>query len=500
MKYTASNKPMECMQTHNRCYTSTGKAMKIKGLLIHSTGANNPTLKRYVQPSAEDPNRAALLAKIGRNTNGNDWNRDGQYVTDKNGKRVYQKLSAGLNGWIGKLADGTVVAVKTMPDNYRPWGCGSGPRGSCNDGWLQVEICEDGLTDPAYFAKAYQEAVELFAYWCTVHGLDPNGTTTLNGVKVPVILDHTTSHALGLGSNHGDVGHWFPRHGKSIKTFRADIAKALGTTTKPAETTTATGSASGLEYPSGAIKHRELFQLLREAGLTEIGAAALMGNLYAESGLAANNLQNNGNVRLKLSDAEFTAKLDSGAYSREKFIGDKYGYGLAQWTYPTRKAAFYDWMAKAKKGFGDEQTQAAFLVHELKTSYKAVWAALTGGATTIREASDIVMLQYEAPADKSEEKRKQRAQYGQDFYEKYAQATKPSKPATGAPTAPAASKPYIVKVTASALNIRKGPGTGYAVTGVIRDKGTYTITEERSGWGKLKSGAGWISLSYVKKI
>ena len=61
-------------------------------------------------------------------------------------------------------------------------------------------------------------------------------------------------------------------------------------------------------------------------------------------------------------------------------------------------------------------------------------------------------------------------------------------------------KPYIAKVTVSALNIRKGPGTKYGVTGCIRDRGVYTIVEESSGFGKLKSGAGWICLDYVKKV
>lgn len=60
--------------------------------------------------------------------------------------------------------------------------------------------------------------------------------------------------------------------------------------------------------------------------------------------------------------------------------------------------------------------------------------------------------------------------------------------------------PYTVKVTADALNIRKGAGTNYSITGVIKDKGVYTIVEEKSGWGKLKSGAGWISLKYTKKV
>ena len=60
-------------------------------------------------------------------------------------------------------------------------------------------------------------------------------------------------------------------------------------------------------------------------------------------------------------------------------------------------------------------------------------------------------------------------------------------------------EPYIVRVTAGALNIRKGPGTNYDVAGCIRDKGSYTIVDEQDGWGRLKSGAGWISLAYTTK-
>lgn len=501
MKYSATKKPTVCMQTQNRCYRQTSnKSMRPLGILIHSTGANNPTLRRYVQPSADDPNKAGLLALLGKNSNGNDWNRDGMNV---NGK--YTKLSAGLNGWIGKAADGAVMAIQSMPWNYAPWGCGSGPRGSCNSRWIQFEICEDGLTDKAYFSKVYQEAVELVAYLCQLYGLDPNGTVTYNGIKVPVILDHATSHALGLGSNHGDVGHWFPRHGKSLATFRADVAKMLKSTTKPVETTTTTGSATGPEYPDGAIKHSEAFQLLRKLGMTEIGAAAAMGNAFAESGCAANNLQNNGNAKLGLSDAEFTAKLNSGAYTREQFIKDGYGYGWCQWTYHTRKADFYDHMKASGKGFGHEITQIEFMVKELKRSYSSVWKMLTGGAKTLREASDAFMLKYEAPADQSENRRKERAAYAQEMLEKY--GTAPAAP-SATPSTPS-SAANLIKITATALNVRSGPGTNYATVKTLRGtevKQTYTITEERAGtgsktgWGKLKSGIGWISLDYVKKV
>ena len=60
--------------------------------------------------------------------------------------------------------------------------------------------------------------------------------------------------------------------------------------------------------------------------------------------------------------------------------------------------------------------------------------------------------------------------------------------------------PYKVKINISDLNIRKGPGTNYDKTGKVTGKGVFTIVDEKSGWGKLKSGTGWVSLKYVTKI
>ena len=227
MKYTASNKPLVCMQTNSTCYKGTN-TMTVKGVLWHSTGANNPTLKRYVQPSdTPDKRDTVTLAQIGKNAYKNDWN--------------HIERQAGLNCWIGKLADGTVTTIQTMPWDYRPWGCGSGSKGSCNSGWIQFEICEDGLTDKTYFNAVYKEACEITAYLCKMFNIDPNGTVTVNGVKVPTILCHQDSYKLGMGSNHSDVTHWFPKHGKSMATARQDVAALLAadktTTSTPASTT-----------------------------------------------------------------------------------------------------------------------------------------------------------------------------------------------------------------------------------------------------------------------
>jgi hypothetical protein len=212
MKYSKNNKPIECMMKNSTCYKGTEK-MKVKGVLWHSTGANNPNLKRYVQPDDNAKDKASLLSLLGVNTSRNDWN----HIDRK----------AGMNCWIGKLANGEVATVQTMPWNYRPWGCGSGAKGSCNSGWIQFEICEDNLKNKEYFEAVYREAVEITAFLCKKYNLNPHGTVKHNGVNVPVILCHADSYKLGLGNNHGDVLHWFKNFGKTMDDVRNDVADLL---------------------------------------------------------------------------------------------------------------------------------------------------------------------------------------------------------------------------------------------------------------------------------
>lgn len=237
----SSYKPYVCMMPDSTCYKNTEK-MQVKGVLWHSTGANNPTIRRYVQPASNDPNYSEIIAKIGKNNNGNDW----EHATK----------NAGLNAWIGKYKDGTVGTVQAMPWNYRPWGCGTryenGP--SCNDGWVQFEICEDFLIeirknvwvhkkdtpgDKEYAQLVWDEAVKFTAYICTLYGLDPKGTVKkkdVNGkmVDVPVITCHHDAWKLGFGSGHGDINHWFPIIlGKDMSDAREEVAKIMGDDPKP---------------------------------------------------------------------------------------------------------------------------------------------------------------------------------------------------------------------------------------------------------------------------
>ena len=507
------------MQTQSTCYKGT-RTMTVLGVLFHSTGANNPNLKRYVQPSDNASDKAEMLKLLGTNSYHNDWN--------------HISHQAGLNAWIGKLADGSVATVQTMPWNYRPWGCGSGSKGSCNTGWIQFEICEDGLNDASYFAKVYQEAVELTAYLCKLYNIDPNGTAKCGGVTVPTILCHADSHKLGLGSNHGDVLHWFPKYGKSMATVRADVAALLKgqTVETPAE-------------PAQPVTDNEkaIWDFLYGKLGNAYGTAGLMGNLYAESALKSTNLQQTYEKKLGLSDAQYTAKVDDGSYIN--FVKDSAGYGLAQWTYWSRKQALYQFAKSAGKSIGDLQMQLDFLWKEIQ-GYTSVLNTLKT-AKSVKAASDSVLTQYERPADQGDAVKAKRTGYGQTYYNKYVKAETPvqttayyrvrkswadAKSQIGAykvlanakaavdknpgyavfdqngtqvyPVKAETFKPYTVRISITDLYIRSGPGTNNRVVQVC-PPGVYTIVAESDGtgaskWGKLKSGVGWVSLEYTSRV
>ena len=252
MKYNASNKPLVCMQTQSTCYKGTSE-MTVKGVLWHSTGANNPNLKRYVQPSDNAADKEEMLKLLGVNTYKNDWN--------------HIDRQAGLNAWIGKLADGTVTTIQTMPWNYKPWGCGSGVKGSCNNGWIQFEICEDNLTDKEYFEKVYKEACELTAYLCNMYNIDPWGTVSYNGVKIPTILCHADAYDLKMGSNHGDVLHWFIKYNKDMDDVRYDVAALMNNISKPSQ-------------PEAPVQPTEMYRvrLSWDNAASQLGAYTILQN------------------------------------------------------------------------------------------------------------------------------------------------------------------------------------------------------------------------------
>ena len=204
---------IQCMHTQNDCYISNVKEksnIKPVGIVVHSTGANNTNLKRYVQPSNNDPQRAELLKLIGTNTS-NSWNRSG--------------ISKAVHYFIGKLADGTIATTQNLPENFYCWGCGKGAYGSYNYSptmHIQFEICEDNLQNPDYFKAVMKEAQELCADICLRYDW-----------SAKVVISHREAHAKGYASNHSDIYHWLSWHNKTMDWFRAEVQALIDEAKKP---------------------------------------------------------------------------------------------------------------------------------------------------------------------------------------------------------------------------------------------------------------------------
>ena len=159
-------------------------------------------------------------------------------------------------------------------------------------------------------------------------------------------------------------------------------------------------------------------------GINNNGIAGLLGNLYAESGVRTNNLQNSYNTKFGLTDEEFTAAVDSGQFN---FCDPdtKFGYGLAQWTSAGRRSGLYNYCKGKNVSIADEQAQFEWLLYELRTSYKAVYNELISSANTVESCASIVVCKYEIPRSvlTSENSKREtvdkRTGYAQEFYDRY---------------------------------------------------------------------------------
>ena len=638
MKYS-NQKPLVCMMTNSTCYKGTRK-MAVKGVLWHSTGANNPTLKRYVQPSENDSNRQQLLNLIGVNPNGNDWN--------------HMSIEAGLNAWIGKLADGTITSVQTMPWDYAPWGCGAGPKGSCNNGWIQFEICEDNLTDGSYFQKVYTEACELTAYLCKLYNIDPKGKVSFNGVQVPTILCHADSCTLGLGTNHGDVYHWFNKYGRTMDTVRNDVAKlmqgsgsvipSVDPTPTPTPSTSREmvgkgDSGSDVEYlqqcliklgysvgtygadgdfgqatykavvkfqqdhnlDSDGIVGPDTWSALEQAlknttppadeiyrvrkawdqPATQVGAFKQLSNakkmvdtlgseyhVYNSKGIevypiatASSNTSQQVTTTVDSSTSLPIAQTYSGVKighashdERGKYVGGKAGdqdgtevqivnWYNQNWNYVLRPKTqpLAERIARACEGGCNNNNigynQAArntIYIEALKvgldlskittpcdcdcSSFVSTCCIIAGLPASIFYPNGNMCTTYTLA--QAAQQSGQFTLFTNNNYTRDKSLLKRgdillnSNQHTAIVLSNGANvvttvvqnntaqkiDSYLVRVTATSLNIRSQPSNTSAINGVIKNKGVYTIVQEEGGFGKLKSGAGWIDLRYVQKL
>lgn len=173
----------------NDCYKA-GVGFTVKGLMLHSTGANNPNVSRYV-PGSDI---------LGYNKYNNHWNQP------RPGGR-----SVCVHGFIGRAADENICTVQTLPWDMKAWHCG----GYANHTHIGVEMCEDSMLDKHHLTLCLNEAADLFACLCITFNLDPT--------KKGVIISHKEGHDMGWASGHGDPDHWMQKFNLTMNDFRSMV-------------------------------------------------------------------------------------------------------------------------------------------------------------------------------------------------------------------------------------------------------------------------------------
>lgn len=241
---------------------------------------------------------------------------------------------------------------------------------------------------------------------------------------------------------------------------------------------------------------QSLYAFFKGKGLSDNGIFGLFGNLYAESAMNPKNLQNSYESKLGFTDDTYTAAVDSGAYSN--FVKDSAGYGLAQWTYWSRKQAMLAYHQAAGVSIGDLMTQAGFLYKELSESYAGVLATLET-ASSIREASDAVLLKFERPADTGASVQEKRASYGQQYEALY-------KKQTGGNKEMAYSRSVVVNILLSWKDAKEGSARHKEIIDLYNTlsplprgyKVTYTDAWCAATWSAAAAKAGYTAIMPVE--
>lgn len=247
-----------------------------------------------------------------------------------------------------------------------------------------------------------------------------------------------------------------------MTTVRDDVAKLLA---EDAAAIAVETPAAPAVTVSAEDNEKAIWDRLYAAIQNPYGVAGVMGNFMAESSLRANNLQNTYEKSLGMSDDQYTAAVDSGAYTN--FVHDSAGYGLYQATYWSIKESLLNYARAQGKSIGDRDLQVDHFLKMMKEEYTAIWKVLTT-ATTVREASDAVLLKLERPVDQSEAAQVKRAGFGQAYFDKYAPA------APTLPSEPVEEKKPAIAVSATQEKYINATGTHYISNSGSDENGAYT--------------------------
>lgn len=506
-------KLVQSILTKNPCYTA-GRKITVKGLMLHSVGCPQPKASVFI----------------------NSWNSPSY-------------SNACVHGFIDGN-DGTVY--QTLPWNHRGWHCGSGSKGSGNNTHIGVEMCEpacikytsgssftcsDKAAAKAVAKRTYESAVELFAMLCKQYNLNP----TADGV----IISHREGHSRGIASNHGDPEHLWNglSMGYTMDGFRRAVKAAMS-----GSGNTDNSGTSGLQ--ASALKNLPEEDVIAKVGplftadqkASGILASVSLAQFILESGYGKSELAQNANncfgMKKSLSGNTWggstwdgvsiytkkTQEYENGAYvtvtadfrkypSVEKSIADHSAYLLgakngSKLRYDGLKGCTdYKKAVQIIKdgGYATSPTYVENLCSIIEkwklTQYDAANAGTAEVWYRVRKAWADAASQKGAFHSLENAKKCADENAGYSVFDESGKSLY-----TGKQTA---FQPYLVKVSVSDLNIRKGPGTDKAKTGKYTGKGVFTIVEEADGkgasrWGLLKAYQknrnGWISLDFAERV
>lgn len=180
--------------TNSKCYKANIRQQP-KGIQVHSTGATNSYLKRYVGPDD---------GLLGKNEYNNTHNNPNGTVC--------------ANAYIGRLNDGTPAIYQTLPWDMRCWLSANGDKGNANNlGYIGFEICEDNRKNRDYFEQVVMGlSVNLVAYLCKKFN-----------IPIDKVRDHQELHKMGIASNHGDITWWLDNFQISMNSYRSAVLQAM---------------------------------------------------------------------------------------------------------------------------------------------------------------------------------------------------------------------------------------------------------------------------------
>ena len=502
-------KLVESILTKNPCYTA-GRKITVKGLMLHSVGCPQPKASAFI----------------------NSWNSPAHD-------------SSCVHGFIDGN-DGTVY--QTLPWNHRGWHCGSGNKGSGNNTHIGVEMCEpacikytagsnftcsDMAAAKAVAKRTYETAVELFAMLCEKYSLDP--------LADGVIISHKEGCSRGIASNHGDPEHLWTQLGLgyTMDGFRKAVKAAMGSPSSGTDGYTkimgnAVATAEQMEAylkatnPSVAQSVLDMVPLYLSEGKTEGvrgdvafaqscletgnfgfsgSAVTLDQNNFCGMGVTSNGVKGNSFDTPRLGIRAQVQHLK--AYASTEAL--KNACVDPRFQYVTRGCAEYvEWLGQKENPDGKGWATGAGYGEKILTILKGILGTAGGAASSAPAETEIWYRVRKTWADAASQKGAfkvlENAKKCADENPGYSVFDESGKAVY---SSAAAFKPYLVRVTITNLNIRKGPGANYDRTGKYTGIGSFTIVDEADGegaskWGLLKSYQsgrnGWVSLDYAKRV